>query len=42
MAGFVGFARKLWPGCLRAALILFALAWLVGLGVWVVHFADPQ
>jgi hypothetical protein len=41
MAGFVGFARKLWPGWLRAAIILFAAAWVVGLGMWVVQFAYP-
>jgi hypothetical protein len=42
MAGLVIFARKLWPGWLRAAIILIALAWLVGLGMWISQFAFPQ
>ncbi len=42
MTAIASFARKLWPGWLRAAIILFALAWVIELGMWIVQFAFPQ
>ncbi len=42
MTAIASFARKLWPGWMRASIILYAMESEIEVGLWIVQFAFPQ